>query len=347
MPTLSEGSATTGGRLLPLNSWEAKVIVGLFIVTNALFAIGTSEVAARPWMTYLAVAVAGYGAVVIVKRAPFPFPRRDTAIVLATVVVSTALVFGGVTGAGALGRATWHLGSNTWLLFFLAMRGRPGAAWLGMALMLGQSAVWGAFTGRGALAAVMMSNSHVGILIVATLFARQLSATADRIAALRERAVASAAETAAADAGLEIRRTRAAELASLAVPLLERIRSGGPFDADERAQFARTEARLRDGVRGRSLALPDVVEAVEAARMRGIQVTILDDRGTAVEDGEALRRMVETTVGILHAACSGSITVRLLPAGRSAALSIVHADGDEVTRRTLDAQGHPADAGVT
>ncbi|WP_284327994.1 hypothetical protein [Demequina litorisediminis] len=135
--------------------------------------MGTSSVADRPWQTYLAVLVAGYGAMVIVKTAPFPFPRRDTWVVLATVAVSSALVFGAVTDTGTLGRATWHLGSNTWLLFFLALRGRPLAAWVGMAIMVGESAVWGVLTGRGALSAVMMSNSHIGILIVATLFARQ------------------------------------------------------------------------------------------------------------------------------------------------------------------------------
>ncbi|GMA35471.1 hypothetical protein GCM10025876_16750 [Demequina litorisediminis] len=169
----------------------------------------------------------------------------------------------------------------------------------------------------------------------------RLSATADRIAALRERAVASAAETAAADAGLEIRRTRAAELATLAVPLLERIRRGGPFADDERAEFARAEARLRDGVRGRSLALPEVVEAVEAARMRGVQVTILDDRGAPIDDGEALGRMVQAIVEVLAAACTGSVTVRLLPAGRDTALSLRRATDDEVERLSLGQDGYP------
>ncbi|WP_284327995.1 hypothetical protein [Demequina litorisediminis] len=75
--------------------------------------------------------------------------------------------------------------------------------------------------------------------------------------------------------------------------------------------------------------------------MRGVQVTILDDRGAPIDDGEALGRMVQAIVEVLAAACTGSVTVRLLPAGRDTALSLRRATDDEVERLSLGQDGYP------
>ena len=327
------------GRLIAFTSAEGRAIMALFILANAAFAWGTVGFVARPWQTAFAIAIVGAGGVLIVAKRSYPYPWTDTALILGIVVVANAMVFDSLHVSGDLGRATWNLGANTWLLFFLTIQGRPWAAWLGMVLMIAQSATWAAITDRGALAGVVMCSNHVGILLVGTLFAILLRRTAQRIEALRERALTAAAETAAADAGIEIRRARVDELSALALPLLERIGEGGPFTDAERASFARAEARLRDGVRGRALALPEVVEATEAARARGVSVTILDDRGEVIEDGDALARMVEVIVRTLGAAFAGAVTVRLQPPGRDCALTLLHVHGDEVTRIALDEHG--------
>ncbi|WP_084102352.1 hypothetical protein [Demequina sp. NBRC 110051] len=328
-------------RLIAFTSTEGRAIMLLFIVTNAAFAWGTVGFAERPWQTAYALALVAAGGILIVVKHPYPYPWRYTAAILGIVLASNALVFDTLRDGGELGRATWNLGANTWLLFFLTIRGRPWAAWIGMAAMIAETAVWAAATDRGVMAGVSMCSNHVGILLVGTLFAGLLKRTAARIDALRERALTAAAETAAADAGIEIRRARMEELAALALPHLERISAGGPFSDDERAAFARTEARLRDGVRGRALALPEVVEATEEARARGVSVTILDDRGEVIDDGDALARMVEVIVRTLRSAFSGSVTVRLQPRGRDSVLTLLHVDGDEATRIALDEHGHP------
>lgn len=343
-PPSAEPRRIDPGNLLALSSIEARAIAALFIVTNAAFAWGTAGFVARPWQTTLAVTIVGLGGMLIVAKRPYPFLWRDTVVILGAVVVSNALVFDSLQAPGDLGRATWNLGSNTWLLFFLTIRGRPIAAWSGMAVMLVQTGVWAATTDRGAAAGLSMCANHVGMLLVGTLFANLLRSTAARIAALRERSLTAAADTAAADAGLEIRRARARELAELAVPLLERIAAGGDYSDEERAAFARAEARLRDGVRGRALALPDVVEATEDARIRGVQVTILDDRREPIADGDALGRMVGEIVHALTTAQAGSVTVRLQPEGRDAALTILSADHDAISRVVLDAEGEPLTA---
>ncbi|MFN3866637.1 MAG: hypothetical protein ACK4MD_07980 [Demequina sp.] len=330
-------------RLLFLNTVPARALVALFIVANAVFTIATAQVLVNPWAAYVAMLLVNASAVLLARTHPDPFPARDTAIVVATVVVSSALISYALPDNGDVGRATWHLGSNTWLLFFLALRRRGWFAWLGMALMVAVTAAWGASAGRGAMTGLTMLDAHIGMLLVGTLFALTLRRTSARINALNERSVRSAADAAASDAARHVRRARVTELAEVAVPLLEQIAAGREADGTMRQEFALAEALLRDSVRGRSLAVPAIVEAASQARRRGVEVTLLDDRGSAPGDGEVLSRMVDAIVASLAAAHGGRVTVRLLPAGRPAALTVVAADGDAVERVTLAEDGYPSE----
>jgi len=350
MAAVTAGTAARTGRagmppeadvsgLLYLGSPAARILVALFVASNAAFTVATADVLKYPWQSYLAMALVSGGAVLLVRRHPDPFPLPDTMAVLSVVVVSTLLVATNLPDSGDLGRATWHLGSNTWLLFFLTLRRRALLAWLGMALMTGITVAWGAASGRGALAGALMLDTHVGILLVATLFAVTLRSTARRIASLERRQLRASAEQAQSAAAEEIRRTRAAELARAAVPELERIARGGPFTDAERERFVLTEAALRDSVRGRALMAPGVVAAAAGARSRGVSITILDDRGALPADGDAVERITSACIGALSAAESGRVTLRLVPAGREATLTIVAVDGDHVSRVTLGPDG--------
>lgn len=327
-------------RLLFLDSAPARFLVLLFVVANAVFVVTTADQLRQVWPALIAMALVWGAAVLLVRERPDPFPWPDTAAVLSVVVVSTLLMSTVLPVHTNPGRAVWHLGANTWLLFFLALRDRAWAAWLGMAIMTAITAGWGAVTGLGALAGFSMMQSHMGILLVATLFAVILRSTSIRIDVLNERSVRSAVDAAATEAARQVRRARVAELATVAVPPLEKISSGAPLSADDRLNFALTEARLRDSVRGRSLAVPAVETAASAARRRGVEVMLLDDRGKGIDDGKVLNRIVTAVVAHLDAASAGNVTVRLQPANRDIAVTIVATDGDHVTRLTLGADGH-------
>ncbi|WP_144276246.1 hypothetical protein [Demequina sp. NBRC 110053] len=326
--------------LLYLGSTPARALVVLFVAANAIFTVATLDVLINPWQSFAAMLIVSLAGLLLARAHPDPFPRRDTNAVLAVVIVSSVLVATNLTDAESLGRATWHLGSNTWLLFFLALRRRAAMAWLGMAAMAAITIAWAHVSGRGVVAGVMMLNTHVGILLVGTLFATALRRTGRRIASLERRSIAAAAEQAESAAAEEIRRTRSGELARLAVPLLEQIAAGGPFEPSDRARFRLAEAALRDGVRGRSLMLPEVVQAAAGARSRGVAVTILDDRGSLPTDGDSAERLSGAVVAALEAASAGTVTIRLVPAGRSTALTIVASEGEHVRRTTLAPDGH-------
>ncbi len=326
-------------RLLFLDGTAARLIVALFVSANAVFTVTTADRLTTPWPAYVAMILVSCTAALLVRSRPDPFPWPDTVTVLIAVIVSSALISFALPDTGAMGRATWHLGSNTWLLFFLALRRRALAAWIGMGAMVIITAAWGIESGRGPAVGFTMVQSHMGILLVGTLFALILRRTSVRINEFNERSVRSAMDAAATDATRQVRRARVSELATVAVPLLEKVASGAELDAKDRLSFALTEAQLRDSVRARSLALPAVVDAASAARKRGVEVVLLDDRGASVEDGTTLSRMVNAVVSSLNAATGGRVTARLLPAGRSVAMTVVAVDGDEVVRRTLGPDG--------
>ncbi|WNM27578.1 hypothetical protein RN607_00830 [Demequina capsici] len=331
--------ATDGANLLALDSTVAQALLGVFALTNVAFVVLTADRVVNPWISLMAVLLVLVAASLIVQGGPDPFPLRESWFVIGAVVLSTVMVSWNLPTTGDVGRAAWHHGADAWLLFFLAIRRRTGLAWVGFGLMAAVTAVWGATTDRGALEAALMLKTHLGTLVVASLFGAGLRRAARDInlfAELAERAAASSAE---ADARREIRRRRVAELVATATGPLRRIAAGGPYDEHDRTEFLAAEAALRDSVRARGLTMPAIVAATSAARRRGVDVTLLDDRGAAIMDGEVMTRLSREVTDVLDAATDGSVTVRLLPAGRWALVTIVAQSSSHGSRVELDEAG--------
>lgn len=327
-------------QLLRLSSEPARVVMGLFIFSNILYAFASLDEVKNPLPVIAAMLIVNAAAVLLVLDRPDPFPMVLTVAVVAAVAVSTLLVAFQLPDVGPPGRASWHLGSNTWMLFFLAMRRRPGAAWLGYVLMAAGTLAWSTAVGRGPLDGALLLDTHAAILFVGTLFEVNLRRTAKRINEFGEHSVASAVEAAEGATSTQIRLRRVLELRASAVPLLDYLVDHGPPPTDSaRLQYATSEALLRDGVRGRSLITPRIADAATKARERGVEVTLLDDRGEGLDSGEAMVSMSDTIVAALNAAEDGAVTVRLAPRGRPVAVSIVTSNARD--RVELDASGQP------
>lgn len=327
-------------QLLRLSSEPARVVMGLFIFSNILYTFATLDEVKNVLPVIAAMLIVNATAVLLVLDRPDPFPVLLTIAVVAAVAISTLLVAFQLPDVGPPGRASWHLGSNTWMLFFLAMRRRPGASWLGYALMAAGTLAWSTAVGRGPLEGALLLDTHAAILFVGTLFEVNLRRTARRINEFGEHSVASAIEAAEGATSAQIRQRRVLELRASAIPLLERLVEHGPPPTDSaRLQYATSEALLRDGVRGRSLITPRIANAATKARERGVEVTLLDDRGGGLESGDAMVRMSDAIVVELNAAEGGSVTVRLAPRGRPVAVSIVTSHSRD--RVELDTSGQP------
>lgn len=341
MTTPATPGAVDATQLLGLGKPAARVVMWLFVFSNFVYAFATLDEVKRPEPVLLAVLVVNSAVILLVREHADPFPLLWTAAIIGAVALSTALVAFQLPDVGPPGRASWHLGSNLWMLFFLAMRRRPGAAWVGYGIMAAITFAWSLSVGRGPLDAVFLLDTHAAILLVATLFALNLRRTARGINELDLRAVGSAVEAAEGATSAQIRKRRVVELRASAAHLLESlVADGPPVDPQTRRRYATAEALLRDGVRGRSLMTPRIAAAASAARDRGVDVTLLDDRGQGLATGEAMVRLSEAVVQRLDALDGGSATVRLAPKGRRVAVSIVTSDKGVDPRIELDHDGH-------
>jgi|GEM_PF-476164 len=333
--------STDVSRLLGLHTEGAHLVLGLYILSNAVFTFATADVLDRPWASYVAMILLGVGGVILARPHPDPFPLRLTFVVLGLILVSTVLVSIAVPSDpdASLGRSTWHIGAATWLLWFLILRRRVLLAWLGGVLVVGITVAWAVMVGRSALWALLLVQSQVALLVIASLFGAMLRRTATGINELNDRLVRAAAVAASVEAARETRLSRFDELAASVVPLLERIAAGGELSEADRREFATAEAQLRDGVRGRSLSTPTIVAAVASARDRGLEVTLLDDRGEALPSAAGMRRISDLVAATLDGMAQGAVTIRLLPAGREVAVTVVTRNGDATTRLTLTGEG--------
>ena len=340
MTTPADVGTVDTSQLLDLTSPAARAVMWLFVFSNFLYAFVTIDEVKHPEPVLLAALIVNSAVILLVREHADPFPMLWTVAILAAVASSTVLVAFQLPDVGPPGRASWHLGSNLWMLFFLAMRRRPGAAWVGYGIMAAITFSWSLFVGRGLLDAVYLLDTHAAILFVATLFALNLRRTARRINEFDLRAVGSAIEAAEGATSAQIRKRRVVELRASAAHLLESlVNDGPPVDARTKRGYATAEALLRDAVRGRSLMTPRIAAASTAARERGVEVTLLDDRGQGLVTGDAMVRLSEIAVEQLDAIGGGSVTVRLAPKGRRVAVSIVTSDTAVHPRIELDDEG--------
>ena len=143
-----------------------------------------------------------------------------------------------------------------------------------------------------------------------------------RTRTLNERTIASV-EKAAWDAASRAELgKRAAHVAALAGPLLERIATGQPLTGDERRACLAVEGGLRDELRAGRLVSDALASAAARARERGVDVVLLDDSDNRDEpDVESIAAWMATAVDGARSASSGGCSpagVRSPPRGRAA-----------------------------
>lgn len=247
------------------------------------------------------------------------------------------------------------MGGCATALAFLCVRGRVLAAWLSYllhGLVLALSAI---ALGHDPVPWLTVMLPNTAVLLMATLFAAIVRPAAREIYALRAQTASAVAEEAAAQAALDERDDQLRRLDTQARPLLERIAGGAELTDDELARCTLVESRLRDGIRARALDVPEVVEAVWAARRRGVVVRLLDDSGGTPADGDepadgagqrAWQRL-HSAVAAEVAQCEpgSAITVRVYPRQRANLASIVVAGPQTMTHTIFGPDGKVSTGG--
>lgn len=260
----------------------------------------------------------------------------------------TAAVVTVLTVAG-LAMSFWTLSLDTYLtlqttpassaltiiLAMVVLYRRPLFAWVGAFCATGLAAVTGQMIGIGYAVGAGNTLFCYPVLVLATLFGLMAIPMPDRLRSLREQAFAQAAEEAAAAASADERRRQLERLDAGARPILEQIVGGHEFGPEEARDVRLAEAQLRDTIRAPGWDAPEVAESVWAVRRRGVSVRLLDDGalddyasddlGDESSPGSLARRMLveELTAVESTSAAHGSVTARILPAGRGVLASIV------------------------
>lgn len=314
--------------LLGLQSPKAFAVIAWFVGAG-MIAAGTGAGGVHDWPLFALVMLMLMAAVVVLILAPGdPLNPIATIIVASTAPAANVLATLCCDPPPALSSAV-VIGSVSALVAFLCVRGRVLSAWTAFIFSVLAALLCGLRVGEPLLWITPQIGS-VAVVLMATLFAAIIRPAARTIYALRAQTEREQAAAAAVAATVAERRRQRVRLDEQARSLLGAIASGRALSEEQRSHCRLVEARLRDGIRAPALDTPGVVEAVWAARSRGVKVTLLDDSG--VDDSGAtdeqpsdlgrapgIARMCTQVSEILATApADAAVTVRVLPLGRDA-----------------------------
>ncbi|CCF64508.1 conserved membrane protein of unknown function, putative ''Winged helix'' DNA-binding domain [Nocardia cyriacigeorgica GUH-2] len=336
---MADTSADFGLRdLLGLRGAAGWLFLAILELTIVLYMVRNfTEASPVPATAALVLLVVAGVVVLMVPEEPLPKPA--TAYLVVAGPLATALTTFDVQEYAS--SQVWTAFASSYVLAVLVLRGRMGAAWLGVASVAVVVAVVGAVAG---LSAGVIVGSIVPVATVAgvSVCALIMRPTQRSLRLLREEATMRAAAEATMAAENGERDRQLARLDKVARPILERIADGVELSAYEREQCRLLEAELRDGLRAPHLATDELNSAARGARARGVEVVLLDDGGFDGVPPAVRRRVIEAAIKELDAANAGSVTVRILPTGRRI-LATVLAHAPEQDRRTeIDLAGEVA-----
>lgn len=217
------------------------------------------------------------------------------------------------------GYATWYvLGVGT-LLGATAVRGRRRVAWVGLVILVAEIAAWGglgilATTGLPGVFSLVVTGHAVSLGVE-----RALKATAE----LNKKAADLAFETAARETASAVRSNLLEKTLRTALPALNLIASlGGNLNESQRREALLLEASLRDEIRGANLLNEQMREVIKAARLRGVEVLVMDEGGleglSEIERVSVLTKAAEAIARVE----AGRLTIRA-PRGESWRVTVV------------------------
>lgn len=314
------GLRSAAGTVVGCAAWFAFLILGMGSggVTDPVFYV-------------IGFAALGAGWALILRSSGDPM-RTDHAILagLTGSIASGLAVF----AADDVDRATLlALGAAPAVTFALmAVRGRSGIAWVTALLStVTVTAVSIVMDADLAVTVQTLVPGTLGVLAIATFFAKLVRPRAQQIGALRRMGE----RNSEAEQVRLMRDDRVTRLHAQVRPLLEYIASGAALTDEQVETCLLVEAGLRDRIRAPGLDAPEVTEAAWDARARGVRVVLLDDRENRGRCGESvlLAKVRDAAVGALVGAQPGSrVTVRLMPERRDVFGTISVAEGGHARR---------------
>jgi len=260
------------------------------------------------WLLVLAVVIYLVSLTVSVSASPgLLIGPRFGALVALGAVATTVVASAGIADDHSDPYATWYVGGMGALLGVLAARGQARLAWLAAVLVAIAVYFEG---GLGELGEVGLEGML--ILIAAGQATARAVIRADReVDELQKTEIATEAAIISAKASGSERRQRLQHVLREALPALSAISSNN-WDANGRGreELMQLEAGLRDDIRGRGLVNSQVRQATKLARMRGVEVVLLDEGGLAGLSSKELENILGKVANAIDSVSAGKIVVR-------------------------------------
>ena len=275
----------------------------------------------------------GLAALALLKRWPaHRMPGRAAALVAATAGGANVLVLFQIDFAGWPGYAAWCLGAGAAVCCGLIARERPRQAWAGLVLILTVIGIWTLSTGRNPVNIFALGSGQFSTLLIWHLTARISIGITARTAASEAAGAEITAQRRAHRESEALMRQAMTSVRQRVEPLLTAIAEGAPITAGMRTRARMLEAELRDERRAPFFTGTRVIESARAARTRGIDVILLDDRGTSggLTD-DAQKVVIGQAARALDDARQGQVVIRLLPPRQRPRLLSIVTDNNILT----------------
>ena len=241
---------------------------------------------------------------------------------LSVVVIVPWLIHESIIEASVDSQSSWYVSGIGALLAVTAIRGHQIVSWIGTSGLSLQVLIWG---GTGAL-----FNTGLAGALALVFSANAISYALARIETETQTYLDQAIEIEAAatiEAATRLARSkRLTETLFASYPLLEKIASG-ELDQETKSAASLLEAELRDGIRGRDLIDPELKLAIRSARLRGVQVVVLDEGGLASLTEAAKSGIRQRFASELDGISSGRVTIRAPRGGKTNATFVASRPG--------------------
>lgn len=322
----------------------ASYLVPIWLVTAAQAALGLATIAvgAEPAGVVLALVLTVAATFVATQhsRSDDRLGRWPAVVVVGLLTAASWLVDSGLPEGGWPGHAGWHVTVVQVLLIVLMVRGQVRWALIGLVAFVAESVRWIVAARLGPAEFVLSVFGPIVWVVLSGLLLHALNRIGREIAEARSGTREASWSMAANFSKLVSREVWVNELRAQVGPLLERLADPGhELSQAERDACRAAEGRLRDELRAGNLVSQTVADAIETARVRGVDVVLVDNRGSKLP-AEVRRATLRRLEELVTSANGGRIVARTAPEGADAAVTILSvAPGGSPELTTIDAHG--------
>jgi signal transduction histidine kinase len=293
------------------------------------------------WPVFLAQGLAAVATWLTLRHADEnPMNFRAAVAVIVLLVAVTVIIQAVLPDGHWPGYATWHSNVVMVLLVAVLVRGQERVAWTGVGLFAVISAVWAVTHDMGVGDTLRAGFGPFSWMLVAQLLQSWLIDMGDRLTASRRSSAAANKAIAESFSKLVLRDVWLTQLRAQVGPLLNRIADPDhDLSEEERAACLAQESRLRDAMRAGNLVTELTSDAIDVARGRGVDVRLVDSRGTRLP--EDVRTALTKYLGrLLTDSSTKRVVARAAPEGYEDVVTVLAVRDDGSSELVgLDASG--------